>query len=315
MTSEPISLPPRHSIETDDTPLTYPASGSRRPSLNIPYVEDTGKDIVSREGREFEGSQECEIEGFPHVLTSYIGGRRTEHIHCTVFRDRKNMMYPSYEMRLQETNELLIVAKKMSMGRMSSYHFFDMRKSSSGKPFLKKSENYLGKLRTVGSGRTEYALIDDTSEQLELAGYVYDRLDVLPKSAEGGEGLVSPRKLSVVLPPLNCSGSPIGNHLLHDRSELSLTSALSSKTSIFKLDTVHTFGTKSPVLVDGKFRLNFRGRVTVPSIKNFQLIPDDELNNIILQFGKVEEDTFHLDFKAPFNALQAFAAALSQFSM
>ncbi|XWS55194.1 hypothetical protein CRYUN_Cryun10bG0153700 [Craigia yunnanensis] len=74
--------------------------------------------------------------------------------------------------------------------------------------------------------------------------------------------------------------------------------------------------------------LNFRGRVTVASVKNFQLIaatqpaagaptpsqpaPPD-IDKIILQFGKVGKDTFTMDYRYPLSAFQAFAICLSSF--
>ena len=64
----------------------------------------------------------------------------------------------------------------------------------------------------------------------------------------------------------------------------------------------------------GNYRLNFKGRVTVPSVKNFQLVAPDDIDYIVSQFGKVGEDRFNLDFRAPLNAFQAFAIALSQFN-
>ncbi|KAI9103620.1 hypothetical protein K1719_023243 [Acacia pycnantha] len=74
--------------------------------------------------------------------------------------------------------------------------------------------------------------------------------------------------------------------------------------------------------------LNFRGRVTVASVKNFQLIaatqpaagaptpsqpaPPDH-DKIILQFGKVGKDMFTMDYRYPLSAFQAFAICLSSF--
>ena len=65
---------------------------------------------------------------------------------------------------------------------------------------------------------------------------------------------------------------------------------------------------------NGNYRLNFHGRVTVPSVKNFQLVDPRDVNDVICQFGKVDDDRFHLDFKGPLNAYQAFCIALAQFS-
>ncbi|KAF8719645.1 hypothetical protein HU200_024388 [Digitaria exilis] len=76
--------------------------------------------------------------------------------------------------------------------------------------------------------------------------------------------------------------------------------------------------------------LNFRGRVTIASVKNFQLTaassqppaagaptasqpaPPDQ-DKIILQFGKVAKDMFTMDYRYPLSAFQAFAICLSSF--
>ncbi|XP_037422245.1 tubby-like F-box protein 9 [Triticum dicoccoides] len=68
--------------------------------------------------------------------------------------------------------------------------------------------------------------------------------------------------------------------------------------------------------------LNFHGRVTVASVKNFQLVAlagtsdpwgvgDEE--TVILQFGKIEDDAFTMDFRHPLSAYQAFAICLTSF--
>lgn len=70
--------------------------------------------------------------------------------------------------------------------------------------------------------------------------------------------------------------------------------------------------------------LNFHGRVTVASVKNFQLVasgegaPSPSSNNqgeddVILQFGKVGKDLFTMDYRYPISAFQAFAICLSSF--
>ncbi|XP_030544057.1 tubby-like F-box protein 8 [Rhodamnia argentea] len=80
--------------------------------------------------------------------------------------------------------------------------------------------------------------------------------------------------------------------------------------------------------------LNFRGRVTVASVKNFQLIAANhqaagaptpsqpsqpsqpshsDHDKIILQFGKVGKDMFTMDYRYPLSAFQAFAICLTSF--
>ena len=68
--------------------------------------------------------------------------------------------------------------------------------------------------------------------------------------------------------------------------------------------------------------LNFKGRVTVASVKNFQLVaavePSQnvtvaEQEKVILQFGKIGKDIFTMDYCYPLSAFQAFAICLSSF--
>jgi len=83
----------------------------------------------------------------------------------------------------------------------------------------------------------------------------------------------------------------------------------------------------------GSFVLNFGGRVSVASVKNFQLVdrshnnpnhpnnPNNNQNNggnnnddsnIILQFGRIQgRHSFTMDFQHPLSALQAFSIAIS----
>ncbi|XP_039114152.1 tubby-like F-box protein 3 [Dioscorea cayenensis subsp. rotundata] len=66
--------------------------------------------------------------------------------------------------------------------------------------------------------------------------------------------------------------------------------------------------------------LNFKGRVTVASVKNFQLVASAEggpagpdHDKVLLQFGKVGKDLFTMDYRYPLSAFQAFAICLSSF--
>ncbi|KAL7210370.1 hypothetical protein ACSBR1_031846 [Camellia fascicularis] len=66
--------------------------------------------------------------------------------------------------------------------------------------------------------------------------------------------------------------------------------------------------------------LNFHGRVTVASVKNFQLVASAENGHagpqhekVILQFGKVGKDVFTMDYRYPLSAFQAFGICLSSF--
>ena len=59
--------------------------------------------------------------------------------------------------------------------------------------------------------------------------------------------------------------------------------------------------------------LNFGGRVTQASVKNFQLVSPDDHETVVLQFGRVQKDVFNMDFAWPLSPLQAFSICLSAF--
>uniref|UniRef100_F1KQW7 Tubby-related protein 4 n=1 Tax=Ascaris suum TaxID=6253 RepID=F1KQW7_ASCSU len=56
------------------------------------------------------------------------------------------------------------------------------------------------------------------------------------------------------------------------------------------------------------YQLDFGGRVTQESAKNFQIEFADKQ---VMQFGRIENGAYTLDFRAPFSAVQAFAVALA----
>jgi Tub family len=60
------------------------------------------------------------------------------------------------------------------------------------------------------------------------------------------------------------------------------------------------------------FVLNFGGRVSVASVKNFQLCDRTDHDRIMLQFGRIQgRHSFTMDFQYPLTAVQAFAIAIS----
>ncbi|KAA3475661.1 tubby-like F-box protein 5 [Gossypium australe] len=95
---------------------------------------------------------------------------------------------------------------------------------------------------------------------------------------------------------------------------------------------LHPLGSGEPLTLKNKaprwheqlqcWCLNFKGRVTVASVKNFQLVAavepshnvlPEEQEKVILQFGKIGKDIFTMDYRYPLSAFQAFAICLSSF--
>ena len=60
----------------------------------------------------------------------------------------------------------------------------------------------------------------------------------------------------------------------------------------------------------GAYVLNFEGRVTLPSVKNFQLVRGAS-EELVMQFGRIGRDGFQMDAKTPLTTLQAFLISLT----
>jgi len=57
--------------------------------------------------------------------------------------------------------------------------------------------------------------------------------------------------------------------------------------------------------------LDFKARSVLSSAKNFQLSLDQRPEHVICQYGKIDKQTFSLDFRYPFSCVQAFATSLT----
>merc|ERR1711916_90369 len=254
----------------------------------------------SKEDREMTLSEKATLENSerPFVLVALKGWMGHERVRCTVQRDRStfsNKMYPTYQLILECTGQVILIAKKMKMNATSNYHLFDMTRGVAEKELTKKSCNYIGKLRAQNRERTHYVLVPNSLERGEVAGMTFERQGVLQHLKDGSQ----PRKLRMVCPPLDANNIPIpletkkGNSIL---DELGANNSGSNSGYRF-------FHSKEPMYESGSYRLNF------------QLVDKNDIDDVICQFGKIGEDKFTLDYKTPLNAMQSFCIALCQFNL
>eukprot|EP00586_Coscinodiscus_wailesii_P007715 CAMPEP_0172521388 /NCGR_PEP_ID=MMETSP1066-20121228/292554_1 /TAXON_ID=671091 /ORGANISM="Coscinodiscus wailesii, Strain CCMP2513" /LENGTH=471 /DNA_ID=CAMNT_0013304295 /DNA_START=145 /DNA_END=1560 /DNA_ORIENTATION=+ len=177
----------------------------------------------------------------------------------------------------------------------------------------KKQGSYIGKLKkhaTPHAKTGQYLLLRSSKD--ESAAYSFD---IPPIASQWRDGQ-PPRKLRVVLPSTTTSSSSSSSADFPPSSSSEkncakwLESASGGVTKNLRL-----LETRDPSYEGGQYRLNFSGRVTVPSVKNMQVLDGGCGGELCLQFGRVGENRFHLDYRAPLNAFQAFGMALAQFDL
>ncbi|KAL2485815.1 Tubby-like F-box protein 3 [Abeliophyllum distichum] len=281
-------------------------------------------------------------------------GPRNTLIQCFIKRDRSNQTYRLYLNLNQASNDdgkFLLVARRCRRPTYTDYII-----SLNSDNVSKGSSTYIGKLRSNFLG-TKFTIYDaqppnsgakfTKSRSTRLIGM----RQVSPRVPAGNYpvahisyelnvlGSRGPRRMQCIMDAIPASAVEPGG-VAPTQTEF-LTGNLDSFPSLpfFRSKSTRTnsfpSGSLSPerderlVLKNKTPRwheqlqcwcLNFNGRVTVASVKNFQLVVSirnasggQELENVILQFGKVGKDVFTMDYQYPISAFQAFAICLSSF--
>ncbi|XP_026034611.1 tubby protein [Astatotilapia calliptera] len=234
-------------------------------------------------------------------------------IQCRVTRDRRGMekgIYPTYYLHMEKEDGkrvFLMAGRKRKKCKTSNYLI-----STDPTNLSRDTNSYIGKLRSNVLG-TKFTVYDGgenpekkpfikecESVRQELAAICYET-NVL--------GFKGPRKMTVLIPGMLENDERVVIRPKNDLETL-LTRHANGNT-----DKLVTLVNKSPSWNEQtqSYVLNFHGRVTQASVKNFQIIHPDNEDYIVMQFGRVAEDVFSMDYSFPMCALQAFAITLSSF--
>jgi hypothetical protein len=242
-----------------------------------------------------------------------------------------------------EEDRLLLVAIPQTAG---SFNLFNMARGSVEGALTRKSGNFVGEfVRASGPSRSTVGalglqratafLLHGNKSHTELAAAAFHKPSLSRHVHDGPR----PRNLNILLPGLNARRRPSleksNDDLCTSGSSLTLLETLQDRVTSgvdasppwagFRPSTSRNattsdgteprlFEVKAPAFDGTAYRLDFNGRASVPSVKNMQLVEACDRSDVVLQLAKVSTNDFHLDFKGPFNALQALAVALAQFS-
>ncbi|XP_075517020.1 tubby-like F-box protein 5 isoform X2 [Primulina tabacum] len=271
--------------------------------------------------------EECGLLTFPKSLKQT--GPRDSPIQCFIRRERATSTFRLYlglsPALSGDASKFLLGAKRIRKATKTDFPI-----SMAADDFSRSSNSYLGKLRSNFFGSKFFIHDCQTPSNSEIPSNGRSRKRISTKK-------VSPRlplcnykvaTISYELNVLRTRGPRRMNCTMHTIP----VPEISTSTSFHKSKESGGGATEPVLVLRNKtprwheqlqcWCLNFRGRVTVASVKNFQLVaavessqnvPVSEQEKMILQFGKIGKDIFTMDYRYPLSAFQAFAICLSSF--
>ena len=242
-----------------------------------------------------------------------------EMMHCFIVRDRSGTNYMSPVYRLykeppagEDRSRAQFIASGRKRVLKGGSNFLI---SLEGTPTDRTSDGLVGKLRGDWSG-SAYTIYDDglNPEKTQNTRLIRRELGYVKFE----QGAVGPGALRVVLPcvspagamdvwqpqdPRDTIGSIVGNGMKTLRGDGVKPPLLTLENKVPKRDDA-----------TGQMVLDFKGRVTQSSVKNFQLRCEAISGDMtVLQFGRIDKNVFTMDFAHPLCLVQAFAVCLSVF--
>ncbi|KAL7591819.1 tubby-like F-box protein 7 [Lactuca sativa] len=242
-------------------------------------------------------------------------GSRDSPIQCLIKRNKKNSVFYLYlaaTPSFTNKGKFLLAARRYRHGAHTEYIIsLDPDDSSQG------SNAYVGKLRSDFLG-TKFTIYDSQP----------------PNNGAKQLSSKSVRRIAnkQISPQVPSSNFEIGEtsykfNLLKSRGPRRMVCSLTSTSPDQQFDSGQTqtlLRNKAPRWHEHLqcWCLNFHGRVTVASVKNFQLVATldpsqpggkGDGETVLLQFGKVGDDMFTMDYRQPLSAFHAFAICLTSF--
>lgn len=232
-------------------------------------------------------------------------GPKNGPVMCYIVRDKGGAkMYPRYMLFLEDGKRFMLAARKRKKQTTSNY-IVSLDMDDMGRD----SDNFFGKVRANFVG-TEFTIYDNGEKSARHAGPNGARVELGAVTYQYNVlGTRGPRKMMASIPAVDGGGNSVFRPVNAEDSILDRVRARRA------LDELVVMGNKPPRWNDelNAYCLNFNGRVTEASVKNFQLVSDDNHNHVILQFGKVGKNTFTMDYQWPISAFQAFSICISSF--
>jgi tubby-related protein 1 len=273
-----------------------------------PPKASPARGVKLRNSNDTEGDfSQLDLSDMRKFLTSPLP-KSAGTVQCNIRRVKTTLTgHPIYSVYLKNGDIFLMSSKKRPQNKTSNYKI-----CMSESDLTRDGANYLGKLRSNFMG-TEFQIFDNghnPKDEPEFVGQeVRNELGAITYAANvwGSRG---PRKMQAALPTVDAQNKMVLSDPLKSSGEeiLNKIRNRNCRDTVYLINNPPRWNEQV-----GAYVLNFNGRVTMASVKNFQLVDPEERSTVVLQFGRVGKDEFTMDFHYPISPFQAFAITLSSF--
>ncbi|CAF3001390.1 unnamed protein product [Rotaria socialis] len=232
-------------------------------------------------------------------------------VQCRITRDKRGMekgLFPIYYMHVERPGDgkkfFILAGRKRRRSTTSNYLI-----STDPTDLSRDGEKFIGKLRANMLG-TYFTVFDQGSNPKKNVSIEQQRRELAAVAYETNIlGFKGPRRMTIIIPGMSSDHHRVEVRPKNDSESLIERWKHNDMNNLLELHN------KAPIWNEEtqSYVLNFHGRVTQASVKNFQVVHDDDQEYVCMQFGRVSDDVFTCDFKYPLCAVQAFGIALSSF--
>ncbi|UJR24817.1 hypothetical protein I4U23_006192 [Adineta vaga] len=222
----------------------------------------------------------------------------TKYLQCRMIREKSllsEIFYFQIEFENNEEPITLLTAEKVRKTLGQSQYLISLDSSFD-------CNSCSAELIAKNMTGTEYMLYkyNDNDDQREVLAVILYESNFL--------GLKGPRRTNVLLPKVDPEMQP----LFKDDEIQEFSSEEPDDSFVHLYNTAPVWSSEN-----GSYVIRFDGinRITIPSVKNFQLFILDNNNDEhkVMEFGRMSDKIFSCDFRYPLSFVQAFSIGLTAF--
>ena len=179
---------------------------------------------------------------------------------------------------------------------------------------IKCDNDTIGKVEQVQAGKVlQYDIISENKEMRTVKSDPYSGNRAQLGAIQITNTKDCPRHMTVLLPEMMPASGDTGKEVPAEWKPLHPKDGMLSQWKSGKFDKLSFYENKKPHFDEslGAYTLDFDGRVTMASSKNYLLVSSHSLEEVYVRFGRIENREFTMDVRYPVSPLQALGISIA----